>query len=127
MGGTETGLEKPMSRRAVFVAVWGMFLAIFWAIILLFGGGCCNIYTRTYSSKRKPIVVTYHPYYCTSTVWGDCLCAPFRLVRESDSDPIWCTIATITWPLWVVDEASEVVLDTIFLPADATYYCCKGE
>lgn len=127
MDGEENNREKPISRKGVLVAVWGMVFFVFWSLILLFGGGCCNMYTRTYSSKRKPIVATYHPYYCTSEVWSNCLCAPFRLSEKSDWGRMWCTIATVTWPFWIVDELCEVVLDTLFLPIDATYYCSSGE
>lgn len=125
MDGTETGSEKPISRRAVFVAAWGMFFAIFWAIILLFGGGCCNIAVRSQSGKRSPYFLQPHPYYSTAEAWSDCVCAPFQL--GSSNDPIWTSFATLTWPFWLVDEVAEVALDTIFLPFDATYYCCKGE
>lgn len=125
MDGTETGSEKPMSRRAVFVVAWGMFFAVFWTIVLLFGGGCCNIAVRSESGKRSPYFLQPHPYYSTARVWDDCICAPAHL--DDGPDAIWSAVATVTWPLWVVDEACEVVLDTIFLPLDATYYCCKGE
>jgi len=125
MDGTETGSEQPMSRRAVFVAVWGMFFVVFWTIVLLFGGGCCNMAVRSQSGKRSPYFLQPHPYYSTAQVWDDCICAPFQLGKSND--PIWTSLATITWPVWLVDDVCEVALDTIFLPADATYYCCKGE
>lgn len=125
MEGTETGSEQPMSRRAVFVLAWGMFFVVFWTIVLLFGGGCCNIAVRSESGKRSPYFLQPHPYYSTVQVWDDCICAPAHL--NDGPDAIWSAVATVTWPLWVVDEACEVVLDTIFLPFDATYYCCKGE
>lgn len=125
MDDTGTRIEKLKSRRAVFVAVWGMFFAIFWAIVLLFGGGCCNIAVRSESGKRSPYFLQPHPYYSTAEVWDNCICAPSHL--NGGPDAIWSAVATVTWPLWVVDEACEVVLDTIFLPLDATYYCCKGE
>ncbi len=125
MDGTETGSEKPMSRRAAFVVAWGMFFSVFWTIALLFGGGCCNIAVRSESGKRSPYFLQPHPYYSTEQVWDDCICAPAHL--NDGPDAIWSAVATVTWPLWVVDEACEVVLDTIFLPLDATYYCCNGE
>ena len=125
MDGTETGSEKPMSRRAVFVAVWGMFFAVFWTIVLLLWGGCCNIAVRSESGKRSPYFLQPHPYYSTATVWDDCICAPWE--HQGGPDAIWSAVATLTWPTWVVDEACEVVLDTIFLPADAMCYSCKGE
>lgn len=125
MDDTWTRIEKPMSRRAIFVAVWGAFFLVFWTIAVLFLGGCCNIAVRSESGKRSPYFLQPHPYYSTAQVWEDCICAPAHL--NGGPDAIWSAIATLTWPLWVVDEACEVVLDTIFLPADATYYCCKGE
>ena len=125
MDGTETGSEKPISRRAVFVTVWGIFFVVFWTIVLLFGCGCCNIFERSQSVEHSPYFLQPHPYYSTATIWDACICAPAHL--NGGPDAIWEAVATMTWPLWVVDEACEVVLDTIFLPFDATYYCCKGE
>lgn len=118
-------IEKGKRCKAVFVALWLMFFLAFWTVAILFGCGCCNVAVRSESGKRSPYFVQPHPYYSTASVWEDCICAPWS--GKSGSDAIWSTIATLTWPLWIVDEACEAVLDTVFLPVDATYYCCKGK
>ena len=63
------------------------------------------------------------PYYCTATLWTDCVCAPFRAFGGgvSTAGRTWDAVATVTWPFWVVDEVCEVALDTVFLPVDVIY------
>lgn len=118
-------IEKGKRCKAVFVALWLMFFLAFLTVAILFGCGCCNIEVRSHRGKSHPYFLQPHPYYSTAQVWDDCICAPAHL--NGGTDAIWSAVATVTWPLWVVDEACEVVLDTVFLPVDATYYCCKGK
>ena len=125
MDGEENNGEKPMSRKGVLVAVWGIVFFVFWSLLLLFGGGCCNLAVRSQSGKTSPYFLQPHPYYSTANVWENCICAPWS--GQSGADAIWSTVATVTWPFWIVDELCEVVLDTLFLPVDATYYCCSGK
>ena len=89
----------------------GLFVAC--AITLL--AGCANILQRC-DDYHAPYVCAKHPYYCTTSVWDDCVCAPFKL--GDSNDPIWTSFATLTWPFWLLDEPCEVVLDTVFLPFD---------
>lgn len=89
--------------------------------------GCCNIMTRT-EARNAPYGCARHPYYCTASVWSDCVCAPYYAMGGNAPDPsggIWYAFATVTWPFWVVDEVCEAALDTVFLPADLTYLCTK--
>ena len=90
---------------------------------LLLCGGCCNIGTRFGATRRTPVFCAPSPYYCTATLWTDCVCAPFRAFGGgvSTAGRTWDAVATVTWPFWVVDEVCEVALDTVFLPVDVIY------
>ena len=85
-------------------------------------GGCFNIAER-FSDDDAPYGLSRHPYQGTEWVWNECVCAPWR--QKTGFENIWTAYATVTWPLWVVDEACEIVLDTVFLPIDGTYYLAK--
>lgn len=96
------------------------------AITLLVSAGCANLGYRTESSNRRgPYGCTPHPYAATADVFDDCILAPFRVykvIADPCTDPIgdaWCTL---TWPVWIVDEVGEIILDTAFLPVDSAYY-----
>ena len=124
MEGERNEEGRLMSRKEFFVAVWGLFFLVFFAIAALCGG-CCNITMRSESTKQAPYFIQPHPYCSTVNVWNDCICAPWHL--DGGTDAIWPAIVTLTYPFWIIDEVCEVALDTVFLPIDATYYCCKGK
>ena len=94
------------------------------AVALL--AGCANYAMRTESGRRfGPYVCEPYPYAAaTANVFDDCLLAPLRafdVIGGKTDDPIGTALFTLTWPFWVVDEAGEAVLDTVFLPVDSTY------
>ena len=124
MDETEKGLEeRGLTHREFFLLMWVLFFGLFFAVAALCGG-CCKISVRASNGRYMgPYMCAPYPYNCTSEVWSDCICAPWKL--KSGPDSIWYGIATMTWPFWVVDEVCEVALGTVFLPVDATYLCCK--
>lgn len=127
----EKSLEEVSRKRAG----WQCILVAFWLLVFSvvfvassFCGGCCNVNER-FVSDSSPIWCSRHPYYSTSRVWEDCILAPSYIYYSkpmSGYEAIRYASATGAWPFWVVDELFEVVFDTVFLPVDATYLCCKG-
>lgn len=93
----------------------------FGVIVILCLSGCMNVWSRS----AKPYLCARHPYYCTAVAWTDCVCAPLHI--GNSNDPIWTSLATLTWPFWVVDEVAEVAIDTVFLPVDGIYAICKDK
>lgn len=63
----------------------------------------------------------HHPYRATKEVW-DCLCLPFG--KEGNQDPILTSFVVLTYPLWVIDEIGEAVVDTVLLPVDLIGKAC---
>ena len=122
----EENTERKIGWRGMLVLAWLLVFSFFFAIANI-GGGCCNITTRGTRTATKPFWVARHPYYCTAAVWSDSICAPFKVMGTNGADGIWYSVATVTWPFWVVDEVFEVVGDTVFLPADATYLCLRND
>lgn len=85
--------------------------------------GCASIIERCSSSRKSPYGCLPYPYWATAAVWDDCICAPWS--GKTGPDKIWPTLATMTYPVWIVDEACEVVMDTVFLPADLVWQMAK--
>lgn len=96
------------------------------AIALSLCLGCANFMMRTKCDRRSgPYVCGPYPYAATAEVFDNCILAPLRtygVIADRDNDPIGNALCTLTWPLWVVDEVCEVVVDTAFLPVDSAYY-----
>ena len=87
------------------------------AIIALacYFGGCCNINTRSRSTKKTgPVLCAPHPYYCTKGAF-EILGAPFA---ENHYDPIGDSLVILTYPVWIVSAAFDVALDTAFILVD---------
>lgn len=117
MAGNKAREEEEMRCREISLMERGKSLCT-WLVILpamLLFGGCCNIMVRI-----DPPILCSAPYESTKNVWSDCICAPFQL--GTSNDPIWTSLATITWPFWLMDGVCEVALDTAFLPVDAAYF-----
>lgn len=109
----------PADREVVEVK---KFLAIV-AVALL--AGCANYAMRTECGRNfGPYVCEPYPYAATASVFDDCLIAPLRAfeIIDRNDDPIATALFTLTWPVWVVDEVGEAVLDTVFLPVDSAYW-----
>lgn len=94
--------------------------------------GCVNLFVRTEGVTEvwgrrtgTPYLCAPYPFACTGVVCREWLTAPFRLGRGTD--PIGDALATLTWPLSLVDLPCEVALDTVFLPVDAAYWLLARE
>lgn len=86
-------------------------------------GGCANIVLRT-PITSEPITEVYQPTRDQAKFTAMCACPQSFFSPTGDFD--FCVENVFTLPLAIVPAADlvvEVVLDTIFLPADA---CLAG-
>ena len=86
-------------------------------------GGCANIVLRT-PITGKPITEVYQPTRDQAKFTAMCACPQSFFSPTGDFD--FCVENVFTLPLAIVPAADlvvEVVLDTVFLPADA---CLAG-
>lgn len=93
-------------------------------MLLAVMSGCANIQNRS-GQNEAPMFCSPSIYKSTEEVWKECVMAPFRLSSADGGDGMWYAIATMTWPIWIVDEVCEVCLDTVFLPVDGIYKLVK--